>query len=345
MKRLITIVILAAYATVLFGNCGNTPAKVTAVPTPMLYGDTSRTEVPFAKDPTVIRLGDTYYMYYTVKAYDKSRRPDEVAPLEDGYNTAIARSTDMIHWEYVCQLDLRDSEGGRIWGAVAPCVKIFDDVIHMFYQRVWAATGNSEIWHAVSSDGITFTNTVDEPVWIARTGWSITRAIDAEVYRVGDRMVLIYATRDPQNVIQMLGMADAPYGSDYAPDKWVNLTPDAPLLSPDYPWEMSCIEAPTVYERNGIWYMFYAGAYNHENQQIGLATSTDGYHYTRVEYDPENPGLFYRMGGPGEWNTAESGHPGVFVDNDEQVYLFYQGKAAQKGPRNNYLLSVLKLGF
>ena len=30
-------------------------------------------------------------------------------------------------------------------------------------------------------------------------------------------------------------------------------------------------------------------------------------------------------GKPGSWNSSESGHPGAFVNNDSQTYLFYQG--------------------
>ena len=34
---------------------------------------------------------------------------------------------------------------------------------------------------------------------------------------------------------------------------------------------------------------------------------------------------FLANGQPGEWNSSESGHPGVFVDGDGQSYLFFQG--------------------
>ena len=42
---------------------GATPRKVVLEPLEMRYGDTVRTGIPFAKDPTVIRLGKKYYMY------------------------------------------------------------------------------------------------------------------------------------------------------------------------------------------------------------------------------------------------------------------------------------------
>ena len=158
------------------------------------------------------------------------------------------------------------------------------------------------------------------------------------MYKVGKKLILLFATRDTTATYQIMGMAEAPYGSDYGPDKWTLLTTDGPLMKPEYPWEMSCTEAPTVIKHKGIWYLFYAGAYNHEGQQIGLATSKDGYNYTRIAPD----GLLFTHGEPGTWNAGESGHPGVFQDDDGQVYLFFQGKASLT---DNYYLSVCKVDF
>lgn len=305
----------------------------------MQYGDSTRTGVPFSKDPTVIRLGDRYLMYYSVCDFSPDRAPAQPALYQAGWSSAIAESRDLVHWTRVGDLVLRDSHGERIWGCVAPCVKVFDGVIHLFYQRRWTpAHGNNNLWHATSEDGITFTNTHDEPVFIPETSWSIDRSIDAEVYRVGDRMILMYATRDPSQTWQMLGMAEAPYGCDYGPDKWTNLSVDGPFFKPDFPWEQHCIEAPTVIKHKGYWYLFYAGAYNHERQQIGLAVSKDGRHFERIAPD----GLLLPPGEEGSWNAAESGHPGIFRDDDGSVYLFYQGKSSQGAP---YRLSVCKVRF
>lgn len=314
------------------------PRKVVLEPLPMHYGDPSRTAEPFAKDPTVIRLGDDYFMYYSITSFDKKAKAGVQPPADLGWHTGIARSSDLVNWTRVQDLELRDTKGNRIYGAVAPCVKVIDKKIHMFYQRFWGPAGNNNIWHATSEDGFVFTNTCDTPIFIPETSWSINRSIDAEVYRVGKKLILMFATRDKTGTIQMLGMAEAPYGSDYGPDKWTLLSTGGPFLRPDYPWEMSCIEAPTVIKHKGTWYLFYAGAYNHEKQQIGLATSKDGINFTRIP--PE--GLLFTSGAEGTWNHGESGHPGVFQDKDGQVYLFFQGKASQNA---NYYLSVCKVHF
>jgi len=341
MKKTIRAFEFMALAAVLFFTaCAPKPMKVVLEPLPMKYADSSRSkEYPIAKDPTVIRHGNEYLMYYSVMPFDPNPQKDSTPPKFDDWHSGIARSTDLVNWTRVGDLDLRDTQGKKIYGAVAPCVRKLDGKIHIFYQMAWEGTdGISNIWHATSEDGITFTNTCDRPIIVPETNWSIRRSIDAEVYRVGKKLILLFATRDTTATYQIMGMAEAPYGSDYGPDKWTLLTTDGPLMKPEYPWEMSCTEAPTVIKHKGIWYMFYAGAYNHEGQQIGLAISKDGYNYTRIAPD----GLLFTHGEPGTWNAAESGHPGVFLDDDGQAYLFFQGKATLT---DNYYLSVCKVDF
>ena len=333
MKK--TLLTLTAASAMLFACRQTGPMTVSLEPTPMIYGDSTRTAAPFAKDPTVIRMGDRYLMYYSARGYEgECKFP--------GWHCAVAQSSDRINWSRVGDLDITDTKGTPIWGVIAPCTKVFDGTVHLFYQKYWDDAKNNNIWHATSSDGIHFTNTCDEPVFIAKAGWSLNRAIDAEVYRVKDKMILMFATRDPDNKIQMLGMAEAPYGSDYGPDKWTLLSREEPFMKPEYAWEEHCIEAPTVIERKGYYYLFYAGAYNHEHQQIGLAISSDGYHFERINPDSAEAGLCYRSGAQGSWNAAESGHPGVFEDNDGSVWLYYQGKAKQNA---DYFLSVCKVDF
>ena len=318
------------------------------MPSTMLYGDTSRNgpKRPFAKDPTVIRHDGKYFMYYSVRNYDKAhfRKGGDPNLLKSWWG-AVAVSTNLVDWTRIGDIEIA---GGRFTSAaVAPCVKKIDGKIHMFHQahyqadkkgKEWYCTSkNAKIWHATSEDGVHFTCDGAAPAFSPSNTWSISRAIDAEVYRVGDRLMLMYATRDPSNVWQMLGMAWAPYGSGYGPGTWTEITTGAPFFRPDLPWEMHCIEAPTVVERKGIWYMFYAGAYNHEHQQIGVAWSKDGVNFRRWSDKPVFP-----HGKPGSWNAWESGHPGVFKDDDGRIYLFFQGKATLKG---DYSLSCVEVVF
>ncbi|MBR4756009.1 MAG: hypothetical protein IK076_03625, partial [Bacteroidales bacterium] len=108
MKRLL---ILAAAGALCLASCTPKPMKVVLEPLPMIYGDTSRTLVPFSKDPTVIRHGDEYLMYYSIKSYEKQVDPE---PVDKGWHSGIARSTDLVNWTRVCDLDLRDTKGKQI---------------------------------------------------------------------------------------------------------------------------------------------------------------------------------------------------------------------------------------
>lgn len=342
-KLIILFSILAAF----FPNTGETVVKkVFAEPTEMRYGDPSRHDYLFAKDPTVIRIGKFYYIYYSLDPFDAEKRPAGINDEVANWHCGVARSRDMIKWTRVSDVRLCNTEGEEIGYDAAPCVKCFDGQIYMFYQRCCESTGENAIWLAKSDDGISFTNVYDQPIFVPRASWCIPRAIDAEVYRVKDKMILLYATREyPTRKIQQTGMAEAPYGSDYGPDKWTELSTSGPVFKPETAWEKKCIEGNTVIEVDGVYYMFYAGSYNDGTQQIGLATSIDGYNFSRVHYFKDAPGLFYPLGPEGSWNAHESGHPGVFKDRNGKVYLFFQGKASGNKTADPYLLSVLKLKF
>ncbi len=313
-------------------------ARVTfeQMPRPMLFGDPLHlvNGKPFAKDMTVIRHGGRYLMYYSVCGYPEEKRPKDWP--RGAWGTGIATSTNLVDWVRVGDLKIQMPDGRAKYAGAAPCVKKFGGKIHVFHQNYF--NGQDVLWHATSDDGLTFRAASDKPAFVPHNAWSLLRAIDAEVYRVGDRLMLMYATRErPTAQIQRLGMAWAPWGSSYDAGTWTEMTLDAPFFQPELPWEMRCIEAPTVIYRKGVWYMFYAGAYNHEVQQIGLAWSADGVNFKRFTDKPVFP-----HGKPGTWNAAESGHPGIFQDDDGQVYLFFQGKATRHG---NYNLSCVKVKF
>lgn len=204
-------------------------------------------------------------------------------------------------------------------GICAPGARVLDGRVHLFYQT-YGNQAQDAICHAVSDDGVHFTRAASNPVFHPTGDWTAGRAIDAEVFPVGDRLLLYFATRDPLMKTQFIGVAGADLKSDFSRATWRQLC-DAPILQPELPWEKQCLEAPTVCRHGDRLFMFYAGGYNNEPQQIGVAASTDGLHWQRVFDRP-----FLANGRPGEWNASESGHPGVLTDGD-QTWLFFQGNS------------------
>lgn len=259
---------------------------------------------PFAKDPVVVRLGDFFFLYYSL--FDAANK----------LHIGVARSSDLDNWEKVGELGLV-GEAERN-GIGAPGAIVLDNKVHLFYQSY----GNGRldaICHAVSVDGLHFERTTDNPIFRPEGEWTCGRAIDADVVAHDGVLYLYCATRGPDMEIQMLTMATAPLDCDFGPGEWTQRG-EGPILRPELAWEEMCIEAPAVLRRGGRFWMFYAGAYNSSTQQIGLAVSDDGVKWRRSSDEP-----FLRHGEAGSWNAGESGHPGVFVEESGRVHLFFQG--------------------
>jgi sucrose-6-phosphate hydrolase SacC (GH32 family) len=70
---------------------------------------------------------------------------------------------------------------------------------------------------------------------------------------------------------------------------------------------------------------------------VGIAESRNGIAWTRWSHKP-----LLANGAPGEWNSSESGHPGIFEDDDGRTYLFFQGN---NDNGKTWYLSAVELGW
>jgi len=295
------------------------PAQQPIVRLPKMYfSDSSRKGIPFAKDPSVIQFGGRYLMYYSLPP-----RPSESKGtgwlMESGWGIGIAESRDLTHWNKIGEINAEQPVERR--GITAPGARVISGRVHLFYQT-YGGGASDAICHATSTDGIHFTHDPGNPVYHpAVSPWSVGRAIDAEVVLVPEKnkAYLYYATRDPRMERQLIGVAEAALDSDFGRNAWHEVDLGGPLLQPVEPWEQLCIEAPTVVRHDGMFFMFYAGAYNNWPQQIGVAESNDGLHWKKLSKLPWLPN-----GAQGSWNSSESGHPGV-LEVAGKTYLFYQG--------------------
>lgn len=289
----------------------------------MMFADTSR-DKNFAKDPAVVFFKDRYFLYYSVP-------PGKGV---EGWRIGVATSDDLVVWKK--QGELEPAQECEQKGFCAPGAIVLKGKVHLFYQT-YGNGKNDAISHAWSADGVSFTRDETNPIFKPTGDWTSGRAIDADVIEHNGKLLLYYATRDPEMKIQMQGVAAAPIDSDFSRSQWTQLNPDASILKPELPWETKCIEAAALCKHDGKLYMFYAGGYNNEPQQIGCAISTDGVAWERLFLEP-----FMANGKPGEWNSSESGHPFAFTDRDGTVYLFYQGNNT-KG--KSWYLSKVKIGW
>ena len=290
----------------------------------MYFSDTYIANRQFAKDPYVIFFKNKYWMYYTV--------PDE---LKKVLHIGIATSNDLNNWEKVG--DIFGVKGSvEENGICAPSALIKDGVLHLFYQTYGNAKLDA-ICHAYSKNGFDFERDQTNPIFRPKiSDWSCGRAIDAEVIAYKNQYFLYYATRDPSYKIQQQGVATAPINSNFNRNSWSEI-PNMPMLKPELDWELKCIEAASCIKKGRYLYMFYAGGYNNEPQQIGIAKSKDGIHWKRLSNEP-----FLKNGKKGTWNESESGHPNILKAENGKYYLFFQGNN-DKG--KTWYLSNVEIGW
>jgi predicted GH43/DUF377 family glycosyl hydrolase len=296
----------------------------------MMWADETRKGVPYSKDPSVVRFGERYLMYFSLPPFDARHAPTN-APK--GWSIGIAESQDLLHWKKIAELWPGQACDQK--GLCAPGALVLDGKVHIFYQSYGQGKLDA-ICHAVSDDGMAFTRDPRNPVFRPHGAWTSGRAIDAEVFPFNGKLLLYFATRDPSMTTQMVGVASADLASDFGPEAWTQLK-DGPILRPELPWEKKCIEAPSVIRRGDRLFMFYAGGYNNEPQQVGVAQSADGVTWTRLSDEP-----LLANGRPGEWNASESGHPCVFDAADGKTWLFFQGNS-DKG--KTWLLSRIDIAW
>lgn len=279
---------------------------------------------PFAKDPSVVRFGERYLMYFSL--------PPEKGN-DFGWYVGVAESTDLTHWKLVGTVTPLTEHDKK--GLAAPCAKVWDGRVHLFYQS-YGNGPKDAMMYAVSEDGIKFTPHEKNPIFSPTGAWNNGRAIDADFFEFNGKCFLYAATRCPEGKIQKLVVATAESRDHLGAGAWTQAC-DASILEPELPWETQCIEAPTVMERDGKLFMFYAGGYNNHPQQVGVAVSEDGLKWKRLWDVP-----FIPNGPPGQWNSSETGHPGVFEDENGRTWLFFQGNDTRG---KNWFLSRVEIGW
>jgi predicted GH43/DUF377 family glycosyl hydrolase len=275
----------------------------------MMFGDTSRLGRPFSKDPHVVKFKGSYLMYYSI--------PPKANDPESGWNIGIARSNNLIDWTPIG--DITPQAEYEAKGLCAPGALLRNDTIHLFYQT-YGNGAKDAICHAYSVDGVNFIRNATNPIFSPTGEWNCGRAIDAEVVFFENKYFLYYATRTPDYTIQLQGVAVAPMNTNFNKEDWKQASDEA-ILAPKYPWEGKCVEGASVLQVGDGLVMFYAGAYNNNPQQVGVAQSKDGIHWERLSNKP-----FLPNGDKGTWNYSESGHPHIFKDPDtNRTFLFFQG--------------------
>jgi predicted GH43/DUF377 family glycosyl hydrolase len=288
---------------------------------PEMYFTDNSSGLPIAKDPKIVSFKGSYWMYYSIPGQNNN-----------GWHIGIAKSTNLTQWDKVGELN--PAAVYEVNGLCAPGAFVKGDTLHLFYQT-YGNKKKDAICHAWTTNGIDFKRDASNPIFNPTGDWTCGRAIDAEVVVFDNKYLLFFATRDTSFTIQKQGVAYADLSSNFSKNDWKQIGNES-IMTPFLDWEKKCVEGASCIKKGKYLYMFYAGGYNNEPQQIGIARSKDGINWKRKSKKP-----FLTNGLSGSWNESESGHPDVFKDNDGKHWLFFQGNNTADG--KSWYLSKIEL--
>jgi beta-xylosidase len=250
-------------------------------------------------DPFILTVGTTYYAYATNGS---------------GKNIQRARSTDLVHWEILSDAlpalpSWAQMGGSLVW---APEVLAVGDHYVMYYTARDTQSDKQCIGVAVGStpDG-RFKDTNDKPfVCEPDQGGDI----DPDVFRDGDKVYFYW-----KNDGNCCGLTTHLYGQELSADGLHRVGPwPAALEENDQLWEGRVVEAPTMVQHGGHYYLFYSG-----NDYAGLPyavgyAACDG-PLGPCRDAPENPILKSRPEPP---PVVGPGHQSI-VQVGDQTWIVY----------------------
>lgn len=254
-----------------------------------------------AGDPTVVRHGQRYHMWYTTEGH---------AGRAIGY----ARSDDGLQWENYPGNPVIEDGVGAAWDAA---VAIQPTVVYLAGQfRMWYAGHDGSvlgIGHATSSDGVTWMKQGVGPVLQpgADGAWDAA-GVSRPVVIHDDNQYHMWYTGYDGSVLR-IGHATGSNGVTWTRDA-VNPVLDTGGAGS---WDSVGVSAPAVIWDGRVFRMWYAG-HDGVASALGYATSPDGSTWTR------HPAPVLVKGAHGGWDSDGVGGPAV-IRTGSVYRMWYSG--------------------
>ncbi len=251
-----------------------------------------------ASQPTVFRVANgSYLMYYTGN---------------DGAEDRIlaAYSHDGISWTKLPGDIFLDN------GAASPFVLPLATGYRMWFESISWGMGplgyEDQIYGAVSANGLNWTLTGIALDVGNGSAWDAATVADPYVVQGPDGLYRMYYTMYAANGSIALGVATSSDLMSFT--KW----PGNPILvaGPAGSWDSGAVSGCAVLA-GATWTLFYGGRPPYTAGQIGIADSTDGYHWVRSTVP------FLPVDGPGTWDSLALGSPSPL--DAEPIRLYFDG--------------------
>jgi len=212
--------------------------------------------------PHVLKVGNTWYMWYTGQNRERQRSA-----------IGLATSRDGLHWERIEANPVLEPTGGWEKNSIM-CP-------HVLYEsgkfRMWYSAGEmyepDAIGYAESEDGIHWRREPSNPVLRPAGGWESDRVTAACIVpRENDYLAFYIGFAEGFEKAQ-IGMARSADGIH----NWERY-PRNPIIKPGPPgsWDDCNVYKPYVIYFRGQWYLWYnASRFSDRREQIGLATTPE----------------------------------------------------------------------
>lgn len=252
----------------------------------------------------------------------------------DRKSIAVTSSTDGIHWSdpEIC-IAPRKAENGKEDDLNRPSVVKVGSIYHMWYTGQYLpgqADGTSDIFHAVSEDGIHFVRTSDKPVLSPEKEWEKQAVMCPSVIWDEEKQIFrMWYSGGEQYEPNAIGYAESADGL-----KWEKFAENPVFMAdPASSWECHKAAGCQVFSEDGWFYMFYIGYHTEDYAQIGMARSRDG--VTGWERSALNPIIAPDIDA---WDGEACYKPFV-LKGDNEWYLWYNGR---KGTKEQIGMAILK---
>ena len=237
----------------------------------------------FHPDPSICRVGDTYYI--------------ATSTFEWYPGVEINASDDLTHWQLVArplerqsQLDMRGNpDSCGVW---APCLSYADGLFWLIYTDVKRYDGNYKDTHNYLVTARTIEGPWSDPIYLNSSGF------DPSLFHDDDgRKWFVNMVWDHRGALSP--RANSPFGGivcqEYDHDQQTLVGPTHLITEGS---ELGCTEAPHLFKRNGYYYLTLAEGGTGYKHAVSLARSKDlfgpyDYHpdiaVLTAKQDPDGP--------------------------------------------------------
>jgi predicted GH43/DUF377 family glycosyl hydrolase len=285
------------------------------------------------------------------------------------FNPRVLFNADSLRYEmwfggsegtpwHPCKIGFAVSDDGISWSVLAtavlsPSVRLWDESTVLNQSVIWD-NGEYKMWYmawgsdvigktgyATSPDGISWTkhpNPVMEP---GSAEWESGSVGVGTVLLVDGGYKMWYVAAD--NTVIAATNTNIGYATSTDGITWQRDTLNNPVLTTGAPgqWDDAFLKTPNVIIIDSTHYMFYTGSRNNVGKEIGLATSSDGIHWTKYN-DPSTTSTLYADSDPvlkpsgSGWDTDYVQGGSILLDGDT-LYMWYNGS---KDPTLTYLWRI-----